>query len=191
MIAMIKGNVLFTGDQFIVVEVNGLGLKVFVPLLLTKKLNPGDSVQLHTSLIVREDSLTLYGFEEIQEKDFFELFLGVNGVGPRTALAAVSTLSVDLIRRAVVSEQPDVFSRIPGVGKKGAQKILLHFQGKVDALSPLDQTPTMDVDMEVLDALTGLGYSVVEAQSALQSIPKEAPQDIEERLRIALSYFAH
>lgn len=190
MIASIRGEILAAGDQYLIVAVGGIGLQIHVPLLLSKKAKIGDEIFLFTSLIVREDSLSLYGFEEDQEKTYFELFLGVNGIGPRTALAAVSTLSVDLIRRAVIGEQADVFSRIPGVGKKGAQKILLHLQGKIDGDSIMGAIHVQDVDMEVLDALTGLGYSVVEAQSALQSIPRDAPQDVEERLRMALSYFA-
>lgn len=190
MIASVYGKVLQIEEHSLVVQVGGIGLQIHVPPLLTKKTHIGDEVFLHTYLIVREDALSLYGFEDPQEKEFFELFLGVNGVGPRTALAAVSTLSLDLIRTAIVSEQPEIFSRIAGVGKKGAQKILLHLQGKVTATSPVGEMQRMDVDMEVLDALTGLGYSIVEAQAALQFIPKDAPEDIEERLRIALSYFA-
>jgi len=190
MIASISGEVLSVGSQNLIVVVGGVGLQINVPLLLLKKAVVGEKIFLYTSLIVREDSLTLYGFEDPQENEFFMLFLGVNGVGPRTALAAVSTLSIDLIRRAVLSEEADLFSRIPGVGKKGAQKILLHLQGKIEATSPLEVVTRMDVDMEILDALTGLGYSVVEAQAALQSIPRDAPENVEDRLRIALSYFA-
>jgi Holliday junction DNA helicase RuvA len=191
MIASIKGVVIMVGEQDLVIEVGGIGIQIHVPPLVAKKTKIGDQLFLHTCFIVREDSLSLYGFEEVQEKEFFELFLGVNGIGPRTALAAISTLSVDLIRRAVINEQAEIFSRIPGVGKKGSQKILLHLQGKIGGISPLDEVTGVEIDMEILDALTALGYSVVEAQAALQSIPRETVQDLEERLRIALSYFSH
>lgn len=192
MIANISGSVLSTNEDSIVVQVGGIGLQVFVPKFLANGAMTGEPIHLHTCLIVREDSLTLYGFESAEQKEFFLLFLGANGVGPRTALSAVSTLSADVIRRAVWDEQADVFARVPGVGKKGAQKILLHLQGKVgrSAGVPGTETHHTDIDVEILDALTGLGYSVIEAQSALQWIPKDAPEDLEERLRIALSYFA-
>jgi Holliday junction DNA helicase RuvA len=190
MIASLNGEVIDIGDNSLVVRVGGVGLTVFVPVLLTKQAQVGSYISLHTHLVVREDSLTLYGFQTIEEVRFFNLLLGVNGVGPRHALAALSTLTVDAIRRAVLSEQPGIFSRVPGIGKKGAQKIILHLQGRVGEPSPLATSPSIDVDTEVLEALTGLGYSVVEAQAALQAIPRDAPLEVEERLRIALRYFA-
>ena len=192
MIANISGSILSTSDDSIVVQVGGIGIQVFVPKFLANGAVIGEPIHLHTTLIVREDSLTLYGFENAEQKEFFLLFLGANGVGPRTALSAVSTLSPDVIRRAVWDEQADVFARVPGVGKKSAQKILLHLQGKVGRAAGVTGTEPhrSDIDVEILDALTGLGYSVIEAQSALQWIPKDAPEDLEERLRIALNYFA-
>jgi len=101
----------------------------------------------------------------------------------------LSVLSVDAIRRAVLSEQSEVFARVPGVGKKTAQKILLHLQGKISGEGLADVAGMGDADAEVLEALTSLGYSVVEAQAALQSIPRDAVKDVEERLRLALQYF--
>jgi len=190
MIASLSGEVIDIGENSLVVRVGGVGLRVFVPILLTKQSQVGSYISLHTHLVVREDSLTLYGFQTVEEERFFNLLLGVNGIGPRHALAALSTLSVDAIRRAVLSEQPEIFGRVPGIGKKGAQKIILHLQGRVGKPSPLATSPSIDVDTEVLEALTGLGYSVVEAQAALQSIPRDAPLDVEERLRIALRFFA-
>jgi len=113
-------------------------------------------------------------------------------VGTRLALSIISTLSIDAINRAVASDQFEVFSRVPGVGKKTAQKIAIHLQGKINVDADITglKSSYQDVDLEVLEALTTLGYSVVEAQSALQFIPKDAPKDIEERLRIALQYFS-
>jgi holliday junction DNA helicase RuvA len=190
MIATVRGVVLAGNEDFLIVEVGGIGLKIYVPLLVRGAAQVGEQIFLHTFLVVREDALTLFGFETEKESQFFNLLLGVNGVGPRTALAILSTLTVDNIRRAVLSEQPDLFARVPGVGKKTAQKILLHLQGKViGTLESLGQ-PVSDADTEVLDALTALGYSVIEAQSALQSIPRGTPQDVETRLRLALQYFS-
>ena len=99
-------------------------------------------------------------------------------------------MSVGLIRKAVISEEADLFTRVPGVGKKTAQSIVLHLQGKISGDVILRDSSTREMDTDVIDALTGLGYSVVEAQSALQTIPKDAPKDLEARIRLALQYFS-
>jgi holliday junction DNA helicase RuvA len=190
MIASVRGQVIHLEANSVVIEVGGVGLQVFVPASLHDRLHIGEITLLHTSLIVRQDALTLYGFENTESKEFFNLLLSVNGVGPRMAVGILSVLSPDAIRRAVFHEQPEVFNRVPGVGKKTAQKILLALQDRVQAVDGLEQVARLsDVDGEILAALTALGYSVVEAQAALQSIPRSAPQDVEERLRIALQYF--
>jgi Holliday junction DNA helicase RuvA len=105
----------------------------------------------------------------------------------------LSTLSVDAIRRAVASEQSEIFARVPGVGKRTAQKILLHLQDRIKAGDVLElggAASVAGVDEAVLEALTSLGYSVVEAQTAIQYIPRDTSQDVEERLRVALQYFS-
>jgi Holliday junction DNA helicase RuvA len=189
MIAYVEGEVLSTSEPGVVVQVGGVGLLVGVPAQMRAGLRGGETVKLHTFLVVREDMLALYGFETQTERDFFVLLLGVNGVGPRTALSILSILSVDAIKRAVLSEQADVFSRVPGVGKRNAQKILLHLQGKIKG-DGIEALGVGDQDEAVLEALTALGYSVVEAQAAIQAIPKNGPADVEERLRLALQYFS-
>jgi len=190
-IASVSGRVQEANPDSLVVDVGGVGLLVYVPAALSAGLRSGESVSLHTYLVVREDLLSLYGFESKEGRDFFVLLLGVNGVGPRLALAILSTLSTDAIRRAVFHEQDEVFARVPGVGKKTAQKILLHLQDRIPAEAGLEPLWRIsDVDEQVLGALTALGYSVVEAQAALQTIPAETEQDVEERLRVALQYFA-
>jgi Holliday junction DNA helicase RuvA len=191
MIASISGEVTGITPDGLVISLGGLGLHTFVPVPLRSRLHTGERIDLHTYLVVREDALSLYGFETIEERDFFVLLLGVNGVGPRTAIAILSVLSTDAIRRGVVSEQADVFARVPGVGKKTAQKILLHLQGKIRAETPLGVIAgAAETDTEVIDALTSLGYSIIEAQTAVQAIPKDTPQDVETRLRLSLQYFA-
>ena len=190
MIASLSGRIAELFPDNVVVEVGGIGVRVFVPDPLRVQLRVGDRVHFHTHLAVREDSLTLFGFSTAEDRDYFTMLMGVNGVGPRLALAGLSTLNPDAIRRAVVSEQAEVFSRIPGIGKKTAQKILLHLQDKVKAGDGLEPMGAMDdTDSQVLEALVALGYSVVEAQAALQAIPKDAPGDVETRIRLALQYF--
>ncbi len=192
MIASIQGKIIQKGIDNIVINLNGLGVQVFVTKETSEIANIGDVKFFHCQLIVREDSLTLFGFENEIEKVYFNLLLGVNGVGTRLALSIISFLSVDAINRAVSAEQFEVFARVPGVGKKTAQKIAIHLQGKINTDSNIIglKSSVPDVDIEVLEALTTLGYSVIEAQSALQFIPKDGPKDIEERLRIALQYFS-
>jgi Holliday junction DNA helicase RuvA len=189
MIAILQGEVIAGKEDYLIVNVGGIGLRVYVPVMLRGPSKIGERIFLYTHLVVREDALTLYGFETEQDQTYFNLLLGVNGVGPRIALAILSTMSVDMIRRAVLSEQADLFARVPGVGKKTAQKILLHLQGKVTGTLESLGAQVSDIDSEVLDALTGLGYSVIEAQTAMQSIPRDAPKDLETRLRLALQFF--
>lgn len=192
MIATLEGEVIGINENAVVVRVGGVGLQVYAPAPFRARLRMMDHIFLYTQLIVREDLLALYGFETEQEREYFNLLLGVNGVGPRMAIAVLSVLSVDAIRRAVASEQSEVFARVPGVGKRTAQKIFLHLQDRIKAGDVFDMAVSSmgASDEAVLEALTTLGYSVVEAQSALQSIPRDAPEDVEERLRLALQYFS-
>ena len=174
----------------LIVEVGGVGLQVYIPAPLKDRLSIGDNTLLYTHLVFREDALTLYGFESKDARSIYRLLLGVNGVGPRLALAVLSTLSPDEIRGAVLQERLDVFNHVPGIGKKTAQKIIIQLQDKIPAeagLAPISMLAEGDV--EVVAALSALGYSVVEAQSAIQSIPQDAPEDVETRLRLALQYF--
>jgi Holliday junction DNA helicase RuvA len=132
----------------------------------------------------------LYGFESAEDRKLFTTLLGVDGVGPKVALSVLSTLTIDAIQRAIFSDEPELLSRVPGVGKKTAQKMALYLHDRLKPTDALSRVAAMsDVDSEVLAALTALGYSVVEAQSAIQSIPKDASKDVEDRLRLALQNF--
>lgn len=190
MISSVSGRVADAGENGLVIEVGGVGLQVHVPTALSIETQIGQPISLHTYLVVRETDLSLYGFQTKEEREFFTLLLGVNGVGPRLALAVLSTLTPNAIRRGVFSEQVEVFNQVSGVGKTTAQKIMLHLKNKIKDVDGLEAVAAMDdVDTEVVAALTTLGYSIVEAQSALQNIPRDAPREVEERLRIALGYF--
>lgn len=190
MIATLRGEITQIEDTAVIVETGGIGLRVFVPAPLRTRMQTGEATLLYTHLVVREDDWKLYGFETKADRDLFVLLLGTDGVGPRTALAVMSGTSLDLIQRAVFGDDPDLLGRIPGVGKKTAQKIVLYLHDRLKPTDTLQQIAAMsDADSEVLAALTALGYSVVEAQTAIQSIPKDAPDDVEERLRFALQQF--
>jgi len=193
MIASLRGTVLqIEQPSFLVVEVGGVGFKVFVPAPVFDSLDGvGRTVFLHTYLMVREDALTLYGFSTEEQRSLFELLLTVQGVGPRLALSVLSTLSFDVLRSAVAQEQPEVIDRVPGVGRKTAEKIVFALKDKLGAGAALAGLgPVSDMDTEVIGALTALGYSVVEAQAAVQSIGKGQGQDVEARIRLALQYFS-
>ena len=190
MIATLRGEITQIEDNAIIVETGGVGLRVAVPKLMHERVKTGEAIFLYTHLVVREDDWKLYGFESQADRELFTTLLGVDGVGPRTALAVLSTLNLDTVQRAVFSDEPDLLSRVPGVGKKPAQKMVLYLQDRLKPVSGLEKIASMsDSDSEVLAALTALGYSVVEAQTAIQSIPKDAPDDVEERLRLALQQF--
>lgn len=190
MIATLRGEITQIEDNALVVEIGGVGLRVFVPAPLRGRMKVGEAAFLFTHLVVREDALNLYGFETQADRELFTMLLGVDGVGPRIALAVLSTLTIDAVQRAVFAEETETLGRVPGVGKKTAQKIILYLHDRLKPADALAKIAALsDKDSEVLAALTALGYSVVEAQTAIQSIPKDAPEDVEERLRLALQYF--
>ncbi len=190
MIATLRGEVTQIEENALVVEMGGVGLRVFAPAPLRDKFKAGEIVLLYTHLVVRENELSLYGFETAADRTLFTTLLGVDGVGPKVALSVLSTLNLDAVQRAIFNEETDLFSLVPGVGKKTAQKIVLYLHDRLKPAGALQAVAAMsDTDSEVLAALTSLGYSVVEAQTALQSLPKDAPDDVEERLRMTLQYF--
>lgn len=198
MIRLVRGTIIARGQDYAVVELGasslsataGLGLKIHLPAPTLAQSNSGQQITLYTYLQVREDALTLYGFESDDELNMFELLLTVNGVGPKVALSTLSTLTPDALRLALTSDEPGIIARVPGIGKRTAQKIVLELKDKVqplgDGLAAL--ADASEVDSEVIEALTALGYSVVEAQRAVQRLPKETA-GVEERLRLALSQF--
>jgi len=158
MIATLRGEIAQIEENALIVEVGGVGMRVFVPAPLRGRMRAGEVLLLYTHLVVREDALTLYGFESQSERELFNILLGVDGIGPKVALSVLSTMTLDAIQRAVFADEPEVLSRVPGVGKKTAQKMALHL---TDKLRPMDTLATMatmtDRDSEVLAALTALG----------------------------------
>jgi Holliday junction DNA helicase RuvA len=190
MIATLRGEVSQIEDNALIIEVGGVGLRVFVPAPVRGRLKVGEAILLYTHLVVREDALTLYGFESQPDRELFNMLLGVDGIGPKVALSVLSTLTLDTVQRAVFTEEPEILSRVPGVGKKTSQKIILYLHDRLKPADALARVAALsDKDSEVLAALTSLGYSVIEAQTAIQSLPKDAPDDVEERLRMALQNF--
>jgi Holliday junction DNA helicase RuvA len=191
MISSLQGKLSLIENDYLVVEVGGIGYQVYVTDLTRTAQRRGESLSLFTHLVVREDALTLYGFSTRDEVKLFELLLKVNGVGPRLALETLSTHSPDVIRRAVVNKADGVFSQVSGIGKKTAQKIILTLEDRVSVeVGPETTRDISALDIEIQEALVALGYSVVEAQTAIQSIPDEVEEDLESQLTAALRYFS-
>ena len=191
MIAQVQGQIIEKGENSLVIMVGGIGIHVYVPKKTVTTLELGQQTKLFTHLVVREDNLSLYAFETTKERELFQHLITVSGIGPRLGLTIISSLTVEDIYRAVINEQTQIFNHVPGIGSKTAQKIILHLHDKFRSDMQIEAIETIrDAHSELMEALIGLGYSVVEAQAALQSIPKDTPDDLEERLRIALQYFS-
>lgn len=191
MIRRLRGTVIARGKDHLLVEVaGGVGFKVFAPEHTLQQAIPNAPILLHTWLLVREDVLALYGFAGEDELQTFELLLTVSSVGPKVALSTLSTLSPDALRLAVANGEPALISRVPGVGKRTAEKIILELKDKVAGPTDgLALAVLASADAEVMDALVALGYSVMESQRAVQGLPKDVV-GVGDRLRLALSRFA-
>ncbi len=190
MIAKLRGVLSSLGKDFVVVDVKGIGFQVFVPASLLSTLDgPGQELTLYTHLHVRESELSLYGCPSEEELALFRLLLGVSGIGPKAALALLSSLTPGQLEAAIAQEDVAVLSRVPGIGPKTAKKLVFDLKDRVKAqLQPLERQPALtDADADLIAALTTLGYSVAEAQEALRSLPPE-PLALEERVRLALSH---
>ncbi|MFQ5422263.1 MAG: Holliday junction branch migration protein RuvA [Anaerolineae bacterium] len=189
MIASLSGTVQFIGKDHLVVGVGGVGLRVFVPRTVLEDVGgAGRAIRLHTHLIVREQDLSLYGFESSDDLALFEVLLSVNGVGPKVALAILSTLSPELLKSAIMQEETVILQRVPGIGKKTAERIMFQLRDKLDFTADVSTIPFVsDVDADVIDVLTSLGFSIVEAQSALQNLPRTA-KEVDERVQLALQF---
>jgi Holliday junction DNA helicase RuvA len=191
MIAHIHGAVESIGKDNLSVNLGSLSLRVFVPTAVRDSASIGHMIDLFTHLQVRETDWTLYGFAAQEELDLFELLLSVSGIGARTALAVLGVAAPEQVRSAIAHEQAEVLTRVPGIGKKTAEAIIFHLKDKVGVTTRTAEIAYLsDIDTEVIAALTGLGYSVVEAQTAIASLPRDGSKDVEERLKQALAYFA-
>lgn len=187
MIAHLAGTVAVAGLGEVILDVGGVGYRVLVPPGEVRA-SVGEAVTLHTHLAVREDAMTLYGFADPGARALFEILLGVTGVGPKLALAAIGTLGADGLRRAVVAEDVAALTVVPGVGKKSAQRMILELGerlGSVEAVpSAAAGAASPDPRAEVREALAGLGYAAGEVQAALEAAGEAS--DPEELLRRAL-----
>ena len=185
MIASLTGQIQFIEKDALVVNVGGVGIRVLVPKTAMENIGVGQPISLQTHLIVREQELSLYGFTTLDDLRLFTTMLGVRGIGAKVGLAILSTLSPELIQTAVMQEEAVILQRVPGIGKKTAERIIFQLRDKID-FSELSSAPLVsDVDADVIDVLTALGFSIVEAQTAVQKLPREITA-VDERVSLAL-----
>ena len=191
MIEQIKGIVVEKAEKSLTILLGGIGLKIWTTNQVLSHAQIGENIQLVTELVLRETEINLYGFENEHGRNMFRVLLKISGIGPKAAMAIISTLAVQEIYRAIQTKDFNQFTQVPGIGKKTAQKIILFLQDSPEIDRDFQIDPTvMSINADLLEALVGLGYSVVEAQSCIQSLPEDTPIDLETRLRIALQYFS-
>lgn len=175
MIAQLSGRVAAVGGTWVVIELHGLGLRVACTPATAGGARPGEQLSLHTSLVVREDSLTLYGFAEAAERDCFELVQTASGIGPRIALAVVSVFTPSDFAQAVSSGNTAAITKVPGIGAKGAAKLVLELKDKVAVLAASGSSHDLGVVFgdwreQVRGGLEGLGYSSRDAEAACDQV---------------------
>jgi len=191
MISKISGVVWDTGDGYVVIRTGGLGFQVHVPSDVLEQFSSAEQpIELFTYFHLRENRMALYGFLTKEKRALFELLLDISGVGPTVALSLLSSVSPDALRQAVLRDEPALLTRVPGIGSKTARKIIFNLKDQVIPAEGRTTPLLTDADTEVIAALTELGFSLVEAQSALQSLPRDDELSVEERIRLALSSLA-
>lgn len=189
MIYSLSGKLLVKKFNFVVIEAGGIGFKIFISSKVSRKLPKiGSKAKLFCYTNVRQDGLELYGFFNEEELEIFELFISINSIGPKIALRILSDLPIDSVLSAIDKNRPDIFSKISGVGKKTAERIILELRGKIksiDAKFEEESMFLMEADADIEKALKNLGYKQSEIKDALRDIPSKICK-IDERLKAAL-----
>lgn len=185
MIAQIEGKIVGIKGNAVIVRVGGLGYLVSVSAYtLGKVAGKEEEILFYIHTHVREDQLALYGFLQEEELIMFELLISISGIGPKVALSILSIADVNTICTAIVNKDPSILTRVSGVGKKTAERVIIELQNKVDGLGGSDRTGTL-IDQDAMEALVSLGYSVAEAREALKLVSSDA-KDVSDRIRQAL-----
>ncbi|MBS4164162.1 Holliday junction ATP-dependent DNA helicase RuvA [Candidatus Protochlamydia amoebophila] len=189
MFAYIKGVLAFFNPSQAIVDVHGVGYLLFIPCRLLGQLPQiGEPVQFYTTYVVREFSHTLYGFLSCQERDIFEILMNVTGIGPKMALSLIGHLSMSELQIAVMRQDLSTLCRVPGVGKKTAERLIVELKDKLaaighldtsDHIEPLTQDPKSKSVQDAMLALINLGYNQTTAQKAIKQGMKELPEEID------------
>jgi len=184
MFASIRGKVLSIRDNSVIVECNGIGYQVHVTSFVLGKTASVEEVFFYLYTHVREDTLALYGFIEEAELQIFELLISISGIGPKAALGILSIADPKTIRTAILNEDPSILTRVSGVGKKTADRVILELKNKIVDLPEAEKEKAVG-DSDVIEALSAMGYSTGEAREALQNIPEDIT-DTGEKVKYAL-----
>lgn len=192
MISSLRGAVQHAGVDQVILDVSGVGYAVAVPPDVARTSRIGEELLLHTSLIVREDSMSLFGFAERAELETFEILLGVSGVGPKSALGVLSQLTIDQIGHAVEAEDAAPFRKVSGIGPKTAKLIVVQLQGKIHAAAPVEVAGAADaVTAQVVEALASLGWPDRVAADAVRQAAEQASDadraSVQALLRVTLA----
>ena len=190
MISSLQGKIESLSTNSVIVDVNGIGFLVHMPTGALSTMGiPGPEVKIYTHLHFREDNISLFGFTTTEELLLFETLLSVSGLGPRLALAMLSSLNPGQITSAITTGSREILVMVPGIGKKVADRIILELKDKIG--TSWIATPAMELAQEntdVLTALIALGYSATEAMKAIASLPADESTNLEEKIKIALQY---
>ncbi len=184
MIAQLTGEVARKDSRGIVVDVHSVGYRVHIVKEHLEKLKIGAKITLLTYLAVRENALDLYGFETAEALNYFELLITVPGIGPKSALAVLSLAAPDILRRAILADDTTYLTRVSGIGRKSAEKIIVTLKDKLGQ-PRADESGLLADEVEALEALQALGYTLAEAREALKRLPATA-SDTSEKVRAAL-----
>ena len=190
MIASVRGEVLDIGLDHVVIEAAGVGYKVMATPSTLATLHRGSEARLITAMIVREDSMTLYGFSDADARDLFLTLLGVSGVGPKIALATLAVYDALALRRALADGDVAALTRVPGIGKRGAERLVLELRDKIGPVTPSGAIALNghSVRSPVVEALVGLGFAVKQAEEATDKVLANEPEATQSTaLRAALA----
>src|SRR3989344_4937670 len=187
MISRLQGKVVSIGDKSTIIDVGGVGFLVYTPLDLLSKIKVGQEANLFTHMAVRENSIELYGFGNENELNFFEMLISISGIGPKGALGIIGIAPIETLKRAIASSDTSYLTKISGIGKKTAEKIVIELRDKLQKQGHVDNKEEFREELDVLEALKSLGYSQQEARDALKEISPDitdAGAKVKEALKI-------
>jgi Holliday junction DNA helicase RuvA len=191
MIATLEGMLEYRDNDSIIINVGGIGFRVYVPSSTLSRLGAvKGKVYLYTHLHVREDNISLYGFASSEELALFKNLISVSGIGAKLALALLSALKPEQLVMAITSGDIDLLSQAPGIGKKMASRLVVELRGKLEKEWKEVALPLAPESADVIAALTGLGYSLVEATKAISKLPDSEELSLEEKIKMALQHMA-
>ena len=188
MIGKIKGKIEYIRDNHVVVDVSGVGYKIHTTVYILGRVSGMENAEFFTHTYVREDALALYGFLTLEELEMFELLISITGIGPKAAIGILTIATPKTIKTAILNEDSSILTKVSGIGKKTAERVILELKNKVADL-PQGEKDEAVVDSDAIEALMTMGYSVAEAREALKLVPADT-KDISQRIKLALKNLA-